>query len=236
MSQDINFLVQARIQQFDDALFEDGTSEREGVKQTRESALYINSREGLVDAWTRDGRVYNFNNPVIGTPETMSAAGTAVTLTAPSLSIAVPSSVVAVLIDVQMSVATVIAKSDIFAVVISEGLKFTSGGEDMTVQNAVIEGDGTVMRSHGLTHALNSDTTIVTPALSNERLLKILKRQGQAAEVNTSWNPEFNILKGDALSYIAGPATILIFEVQETTAAEATWTGRIAILPSGLVP
>lgn len=228
-----NFLAAAMIDQYDVALGTD--SGWEPTYQNRDHALLVNTREGLIDKWTRDGRVYNFNNPVIGTPETMSATGTVINLVAPSLSIGIAAGQMGVLLDVQFAVATVIAKDDLFAVVVSEGIKFTSGGEVMTVQNAVIQGDATVMRSHGLDHALNSDTAIVTPALTNPRLLKILKREGQAAELQTTWNPEFNVLKGDPLVYIKGPATILIFEVQETTAAEASWSGRIALLPVGTV-
>ena len=53
------------------------------VSMSRERMLGVQTREGLVDRWTRDGRVYITNNPVIGQPETMSAQGTAITLTAP---------------------------------------------------------------------------------------------------------------------------------------------------------
>ena len=43
-------------------------------------------------------------------------------------------------------------------------------------------------------------------------------------EVDAPGEPEYNILKGDPMVYIVGPASFLVFAVQETTAMEALFS------------
>ena len=181
------------------------------------------SREALVDAWTRNGRVFVANNPVIGQPETMSATGTAITLTAPSIRYTVPAGVLVVPIHVKLSVITVGAKDDIFGVIATAADSYTSGGDAvaMLVKNAIINGTDEA-RSTGVTNLHYSDTAIVEAGLTAPRLLKI--EESQPPATNQSWNPEYNILKGDPMVYLKGPASFLVFAVQETTAAEAEFS------------
>lgn len=226
--------MRAQVKQQNDSIEVDGPSFLP-LKMTRDHALQVNSREALVDMWTRDGRVFISGTPAIGTPETMSAAGTAFTLTAPSLRFTIPSGVIVVPISVEMQIATVIAKSDLFGVLVSDTDTFTSGGEAMqAARNALIQSNE-ALRQTGVTNLLHSDTAIVEAALTRPRILKTLKRQGQLAELNTTWNPEYNILKGDQMVYIVGPASFLVFAVQETTAAEATWSMSWAELDADTV-
>lgn len=235
MTQDINFLAQMYIKQFGSEVYSDGGNE--AAKGTREGALYTNSREGLVDAWTRDGRVWTANNPVIGQPETMSANGTNLTLTAPSVRFTVPAGMIVVPIHFQARIATVIAKDDTFAVLATGSDSFTSGGDAvlMTPLNAFIQPSGAALRSSGIIKLHYSDTAIVEGTLTSPRLLKHVKREGQTAELNTTWMPEYNILKGDQMVYMQGPASFLVFIVQETTAAEAEFTMSWAELPGTLL-
>ena len=204
---------------------------------TREHAHYINSREGLVDAWTRDGRVFIANNPVIGQPETMSAAGTAITLTAPSIRFTVPAGIMVCPIHVAVSNLRVITKDDLFAVIATGSDSFTSGGDAvlMTAKNALIQPNSASLRSSGVTNLHYSDTAIVEAALVNPRLLKRVKHEGVVGEVDAPWEPQYNILAGDPMVYIEGPGSFLVFVIQETTAAEAEWSMSWAELPSGLV-
>ena len=206
-----------------------------GIRITREQDVQINSREGLIDAWTRDGRVFVANNPVIGSPETMSATGTAITLTAPSLRYTIPSGVTVVPIHVALSIITVAAKDDIFAVLVNNADSFTSGGDAvaMTVKNALVNGT-TEQRSTALTNIHYSDTAIIEAGLTTPIILKLQESQGPTAVA--TWNPEYNILKGDPMVYIKGPASLLVFAVQETTAAEGQFSMSWAELASGLVP
>lgn len=203
--------------------------------QNRDHAALVNSREGLVDAWMRDGRVFHANNPVIGQPETMSAAGTAITLTAPSLRYTIPAGTVVVPIHVALAVITVGAKDDIFGVLVNNADSYTSGGDAvaMSVANALINGT-TELRSTGMTNIHYSDTAITEAGLTDPRLLKI--QESQPPATNETWNPEYNILKGDPMVYIVGPASFLVFAVQETTAAEAEWTMSWAELNAETVP
>ena len=211
----------------------DNDDERQ-VGLNRGGAVQVNSREALVDQWARAGRVFIYHNPIIGTPETMSANGTTVTLTAPSVRFTVPAGTIVVPIDFQARVATVIAKSDIFTVIATGSDSYTSGGEALTPLNAYIDA-GTSLTPSAVTNIHNSDTAIVEAALVSPRLLKSQKRQGQAAELATTWNPEYNILKGDKMVYMKGPASFLVFVVQETTAAEAEFSGSYAVLRVGEV-
>ena len=184
------------------------------------------SREALVNKWTSEGRVFIANNPVIGQPETMSAAGTAITLTAPSIRYTVPAGALVVPIHAAVSNLRVITKDDLFAVLVSETDSFTSGGDAvaMSVKNAVVQGDAGALRSTVMTNRHYSDTAIVEATLTNPRLLKRVKHEGVVGEVDAPWEPEYNILKGDPMVYIVGPASFLVFAVQETTPAEAEFS------------
>ena len=207
------------------------------VGLNREHAVLVNSREGLVDQWTRDGRVFISSNPTIGTPVTMSAAGTAFTLTAPSLRYTVPSGSIVVPIHVAVSNLRVITKDDLFGVVVTGSDSFTSGGiASMAARNAVVQPASASMRTSAVTNLLNADTTLVEAALVNPRLLKRIKHEGVAGEVDAPWEPEYNILKGDPMVYLVGPASFLVFVIQETTAAEAEWSMSWAELDASVVP
>jgi len=181
-------------------------------------------REALVNQWTSEGRVFIANNPVIGQPETMSATGTAIDLTKPSIRFTIPAGVLVVPIHVALSVVTVAAKDDIFAVIVSETDSYTSGGDAVAtlVNNAVVQGDAGALRSTGVTNLHYSDTAIVEAGMTNPRLLKIQEFQGPT--VVGTVNPEYNILKGDPMVYIVGPASFIVHHVQETTAAEAEFS------------
>ena len=197
--------------------------------------MQINSREGLVDAWTRDGRVFIASNPVQGQPETMSATATAILLTDPSIRIGIPSGVTIVPISIALAVITVAAKDDIFGVIVNNADSYTSGGDTvaMACRNAIVNGT-TQARSSGTVNRHYSDTSIVEAGLTNPFYLKILESQGPTAVA--TWNPEYNILKGDPMVYIKGPASLLVFAVQETAAAEAEFTLSWAEVQPDLVP
>ena len=210
--------------QFAPGLATDGT--QGSVYLTRDRALQINSREGLVDAWTRDGRVFITNNPVIGQPETMSAAGTAFVLTAPSLRFTVPSGLIVCPIHVQVDGLRVITKDDLFGVIATGSDSYTSGGDAvlMTAKNAFIQPASAALRPTGIANLHYSDTAIVEAALVNPRLLKRVKHEGVTGEVDAPFIAEYNILKGDPMVYIQGPGSFLVFHLQETTAAEDEWS------------
>ncbi len=180
------------------------------------------SREGLVDAWTRNGRVFIANEAVAGVPETMGAAGTAILLTAPAIRFTVPAGALVVPIHVQLAVVAVAAKDDLFAVIATAADSFTSGGDavPMLVKNAIINGTSEA-RSTGVENLHYSDTAIVEAGLTAPRVLKAQEFQGPT--VVGTVNPEYNILKGDPMVYLKGPASFLVYSVQETTAGEATF-------------
>lgn len=191
-------------------------------------------REALVNQWTSEGRVFLSSNPVIGTPETMSAAGTAFTLTAPSVRFTIPNGALVVPIHAQASGLRVITKDDLFGVIVSETDTYTSGGEACkAARNAIVRGSGAQVRAVGVTNLLHSDTAIVEAALVNAILLKRIKHEGVVGEVDAPWEPSYNILTGDPMVYIVGPASFLVFAIQETTAMEAEFSLSWAELDIG---
>jgi len=222
------------IDQVSPALGTDGVYE--ALYQNRDHAQQINSREGLVDQWTRDGRVFIASNPVQGQPETMSTAGTAITLTAPSLRYTVPAGVIVVPISVQIADLVVTQKHCVFGVIVNNADSYTTGGDTvaMACRNALVNG-ATMARATGVTNLKYSDAAITEAALTNPTYLKTLKREATATD-ETSWNPEYNILKGDPMVYLIGPASFLVFDVQETTPAEAEWAMSWAELQADTVP
>lgn len=230
-----NQLMAARTDQYGAELAEDASEGWAPIYKTRDHALQVNSRDALVDMWTRDGRVFIINNPVIGTPETMSATGTAIVLTAPSIRFTVPSGMIAVPIHAAVSGLRVLTKDDLFAVIATGSDSFTSGGEAASVNNAFVQPASASLRAHGLTNVLHSDTAIVEAALVNPRLLKRIKHEGVVGEVDAPWEPEYNILKGDPMVYMQGPASFLVFAIQETTAMEAEFSISVAVLPVNLL-
>ena len=224
--------LKAKVQQIGAGVIRDGANS--SLYVNRERALQVNDRSALVDQWTRQGRVWTASNPVIQTPETMSAAGTALVLTDPSVRYTVPAGAVVVPLHVQFAVAQVTAKNDLFAVVVAASDSFTSGGEALTPFNALLSPNTDAEVPSTVTNLLNSDTAIVEAALVRPRLLKIERAEGLADAV-TPISFEYNILKGDAMVYIIGPGSFLAFIVQETTAAEASWSMSWAVLDAGSV-
>jgi hypothetical protein len=202
----------------------------------RNHALQVNSREALVDQWTREGRVFMATTPVQGVPETMSAAGTAIVLTDPSLRFTVPSGQVVVPISVQISGHHTTAKHAIFQVLATASDSYTSGGDAvlMTPLNALINST-TQARGSSITKLHYSDTAIVEAALVGPRCLKSYLKNATATDP-TDWCPEYNIMKGDPMVYMIGPASFLVYVVEETAALEAEWTMMWAELEGGTVP
>ena len=223
----------AYVDQVSPELAEDGAFGR--LYMTRDHALQINTREGLVDQWTRDGRVFIASNPVQGQTETCSTTATSTLLTDPTIRIGIPAGLIVVPIHVQLSVVTVAAKDDVFAVIVNNADSYTSGGDSvaMACRNALVNGTAQ-LRSSGTVNRHYSDTAIVEAGLTNPFFLKTLESQGPTAEA--TWNPEYNILKGDPMVYIAGPASLLIWNTQETTAAEAEFCLSWAELQADTIP
>ena len=207
-----------------------------GFRLSREGALLTATREGLVDAWTREGRVFMGTTPVQGVPETMSANGTAIVLTDPSLRFTVPSGLVAVPISVQVCTHHTTAKHAQFFVLATASDSFTSGGDTvaMPVTNALIRST-TQTRTSAVTNVKYSDTAIVEAALVGPRCLKSYLKNATATDP-TDWNPEYNILKGDPMVYMVGPASFLVYVLEETAAVEAEWTMTWAELDPLTVP
>ena len=190
------------------------------VLATARGALSVNTLDALVERWTADGRVFQSGTPAMGTPETMSAAGTAFTLTAPALHMTIPSGLTVVPIMIQVAGASVTVKRNLFAVMTSDTDTFTSGGEAMQAARNMLTESATAYRTTGVTNLVHSDTAIVEAALTRPRILATAIQN----PVNLEANFEYNILKGSPFTVLTGPAALVVYVVEETTAMEATWT------------
>lgn len=221
----------AKVQQIGAGVVRDGEGR---IGMNRERALQVNSREALVDMWTRAGRVWTGGSPAPQTPETMSGAGTAITLTDPSVRYTVPAGAVVVPIHFRSTFAQVTAKNDLMVVICTASDSFTSGGEAITPYNALVSPNTDIEVASTVTNLLNSDTAIVEAALVRPRTLKTI-RSDSLADATLPMDWEYNILKGDPMVYLIGPASFLVYHVQETTAAEALWSMSWAVLDSGVV-
>lgn len=206
------------------------------IRMNREYALQVNSREAMVDQWTREGRVFIASTPVHGTMETMSAAGTAIVLTAPSLRYTVPAGQVVVPISVQISADHTSAKHAEFLVLATASDSYTSGGDAVLLvpYNAVIDGT-TQLRGSSISKLHYSDTAIIEAALVAPRCLKAHYKNATATDP-TDWTPEYNILKGDPMVYMRGPASFLVYVLEETAAVEAEFVLMWAELDGAVVP
>ncbi len=195
------------------------------TRQTRTGHLPVDSRESLVDAWTRDGRVFQSGTPLPSVPETMSASGTAIVLTAPSFRYTVPSGATVVPISASVSGQFLITKDALFVVMVTDTDTFGSGGTAaQSARNMLVQTAGAQARDTSVTNLLHSNAAIIEGSLTNERTLKVLQRVGAAADTDPAFNPEYNILKGDPMTYLIGPASFLVWIIQETTALEGIFT------------
>ena len=190
------------------------------VLATARGALSVNTLDALVERWTADGRVFQSATPAMGTPETMSAAGTAFTLTAPALHMTIPSGLTVVPIMIKVAGASVTVKRNLFAVMTGDTDSFTSGGEAMQAARNMLTESATAYRTTSVTNLVHSDTAIVEAALTRPRVLTTAIQN----PVNLEANFEYNILKGDPFTVVTGPGVLVAYVVQETTAMEATWT------------
>ena len=192
------------------------------VHVNRGGQLETNNIMALYDSWVRAGRVFETHNATIGT---MITGGVGITLTVPSFRFTVPSTRVVVPISVQIAAVTVVNKDDHFIVVATHTDTYTSGGlAGSTVQPLFIDNLGAgAPESSAVTNVYNNDTTLTEAALVAPRQLKSMFRVGVAAEVQMTWQPEYNILKGDPWCYIHGPGSFLVFVGQETTAPEFSY-------------
>ena len=190
------------------------------ILATARGALTVNTPAALVERWMADGRVFQSGTPAAGTPETMSAAGTAFTLTAPSIHMTIPSGLTVVPISLIIEASTATVKHNLFGVFTSDTDTFTSGGEAMQAARNMLTESNAAYRTTGVTNLLHSDTAIVEAALTRPRILKVAKEN----PVNLAVTFEYSILKGDPMTVLTGPAALIAFLVQETTAAEAVWT------------
>ena len=230
----MGFELVAKVQQYGTGILRDGDTGP--LHMNRERALQVNDRAALVDMWTRQGRVFSASNPVIGQPETCSAAGTAIVLTDPTLRYTVPAGALVVPIHVQFSVGQVTAKNNILTVIAGENDTYTSGGDavPMVPYNSLVRPNNEADFSPTVTKLHYSDTSIVETTLVRPRLLKTLRSEALADSVLPQ-DFEYSILKGDQMVYLAGPASFLVWLTQETTAAEAEWSMSWAVLEPGAI-
>lgn len=186
----------------------------------------------LVTQWELSGQCFYASNSTNATGSTMSAAGTSITTTAPGIQIVIPSTIIFVPLFINLAVVTVASKNDIFAVGVSDTSVYTSGGAALTIRNAAIDSN-TAIKSSVCTAYDAQGGAIVEGTVTRMRWLKFMQRTSVASDTGNSWNPSYSYQQDGGLTYIHGPADLLVYEVQTTTAAVALFTMKWAELAKG---
>jgi hypothetical protein len=217
------------------AYSDDGSSRNLSI--TRDGALVT---ADIVHQWAREGRLFQTHNPTIGTPITGSAAAAGGhVLTAPSLRMTVPAAITVVPLLFKAMFNAMTGTPNEFAIVADDTDTYTSGGTSVTL-TAYPEfidnlGTGNPHASAVTNLRSGSGSALVEAALTNPRVLDIgyLARADAVSEPKAEyvWNP----LADGLVTYIHGPASVLIYLSAVTTALTYEFVWKWAELPRGVL-
>lgn len=186
---------------------------------TRSGAGFTSS---IIDQWRRAGKVFQTHNPTLGTAITFSAAAAGGhVLTAPSIRFSVPSSLVVVPLRLKVRFSAMAGTPNEMALVASETDTYSSGGTSVTLTayNTVID-NATDLATSAVTNLRSgSGSALVEAALVDPRVIDIqyFARADAVSEPKAEWN--FSAAAEDALYYVSGPASILVYISAVTTAS-----------------
>ena len=207
------------VQQQSDAVARDGVAV--SIAALRERALVT---ADVIHEWTRAGRVFTTHNPTIGTALTFSAAAAGGhVLTAPSIRFTVPASLTVVPLNLKVTFSAMAGTPNEMALVATDTDTYSSGGTSVTIAayNRFLDNLGT---GQPLTSAVTnlrscSGSALVEGTITNPRVLDIqyFARADAVSEPKAEWR--WNALRDGGLTYIHGPASVLIYISAVTTAA-----------------
>lgn len=180
----------------------------------REGALATGSIFSKYYQWLVAGQVFEAHFATEGGLATMERNDT-VDLTEPFHRCTIPSSIVMVPIQFVIAPSTVQVTAGHVFMTTSDTDTFTSGGVAPDINNfAAVSSADTALGATALTSHLNGDTVLTETALTNPRQFGL--KTWVTGDLFSGY--EYNILKGDPITYIHGPAS---FQVQAITITDA---------------
>ena len=207
------------VKQQSDAVTLDGNTAT--LAMLRERALSV---ADIVHQWTRAGRVFTTHNPTIGTALTFSAAAAGGhVLTAPSIRLTVPAALTVVPLNLKVTFSAMAGTPNEMALVATDTDTYSSGGTSVTLAayNRFLDnlGTGQPLTSQVTNLRSGSGSALVEGALTNPRVLDIqyFARADAVSEPKAEWR--WNALRDGGLTYIHGPASVLIYISAVTTAS-----------------
>lgn len=170
---------------------------------TRSGLIGVNTAQGLVDQWTRAGKVFSaeFTITQAATLTATIEANATVDLTEPFFRLTIPTGYVFVPIALRVESTTVWVTADYIGQFYSDTNTYNAGGVAATVRNlahpaSTVSG----LASSVATSVYDGDSVLTESALTNPVLFgsKTFVTGGLATMY------EYNILKGDPIHYLRG--------------------------------
>lgn len=213
------------IQQQGYSVSSDGGAVR-SAQGTRSGGLYVAE---LYDQWLRAGRVYGVGGSDTQVGTSTLENNTGIDLTEPFFMIDVPSSITLVPIRFKAQKDAVWETGDEIVVYASDATGVSAGGDDLsaTIQSFAVPGSSdSDIRSTSITDIYDGDAALTMAAVSNVRVIDVTNRL-----TGDLYSPyEYNILKGDPMIMIHGPAAFAVMMANTTTTAEVLYTCQWAEL------
>ena len=172
----------------------------------REGALFTADIQSKYMQWLLAGKVFETHQAVVATAVTLEANATYDPLE-PFFRFTVPSSRTVVPIKVKLVASTAWAAFDRMVVTVHDTDTFNTGGlAGSGVQGLFIDNQGSGNpASSVVTNVLNGDTDLTENAATNLRVISETIAIGTGDPIL-----EYNVLKGDSVAAIHGPASFLV--------------------------
>lgn len=176
----------------------------------------------LVHQWRLAGKVFQTHNPTLGTAITFSAAAAGGhVLTAPSIRMSVPTSLVVVPLRLKVEFSAMAGAPNEFALIATDTDTYTSGGTSVTLTayNSVVDGVTALGTSAVTNLRSGSGSALVEGTITNPRVIDIgyFVRADAAAEPHAKW--DWSAERDGGFYYVHGAASILIYISAVTTAS-----------------
>lgn len=197
--------IAVRVQQQSDRITADGQP-AVTLAGDRERALFTGDINSKYMQWLLAGKVFETHNLVIGTALTLEI-NAAYDPLEPYFRMTVPSSITMVPILFSVMTAAALSVFDFYTLTAHDTDTFSADGlAGASVQGLFIDNQGSGNpKSSVLTSVLNGDTAMTEGAATNLRLI----HQEQIINVTDGFKG-YNVLKGDAVAAIHGPASFLV--------------------------
>lgn len=194
-------------------------SQFRSVAGTRSGALFVADVE---DQWRRAGKVFQTHNPTLGTAITFSAAAAGGhVLTAPSIRMSVPTSLVVVPLRLGVTFSAMAGTPNEAALIATDTDTYSSGGTSVTLTayNTVVDGVTALGTSAVTNLRSGSGSALVEGTITNPRVIDIqyFARADAVSEPKAEWR--WSAKASGGYHYVHGAASILIFISAVTTAS-----------------